>query len=117
MRLMRLLERNENLSCIRKSKSKGLNFAKVNLSRTDFFIPMAKTTLTHLWKTFITCINSLAFWAKTWQIDILGFVISEILSQMVPGQSFSNHMAYRTSNSHKSNKFEKWKLIDFFWER
>ena len=86
----------------KKSKLKA-NFAKANFE-TDFFIPEAKKTFIYLQKAFTEALILRYFdpechiWIKA---DVLGYVIGEILSQMISDhldQLFFNHVTHKNLN-------------------
>ncbi len=98
----------KNLLTVAKlTKSKKLdlpkaNFAKVNCFGTDFLTFEAKKAFIYLQKTFVEALILRHFDPKYYihiKTNVLRYAISEVLSQMILNQHFSDHVIYEGPNS------------------
>lgn len=91
--------------------SKKSNFAKTNFCETDFFTLETKRTLIYLEKSFIKTTFFYYFESECHiriETNILGYIISVILSQLTLDQHFSDHVTHKNrNNSSKVGKISK----------
>ena len=87
------------------TKPKKSDFEKTNSSGTDFLIFKAKKIFIHLQKTFTNLLILRHFDLKCHiqiETDALGYVISEILSQLTSNQYSSYHVTHKDPYVFKS---------------
>ncbi len=108
----------KNLTTAAKStKSKKPNFAKAN-SGTEFLTSGAKEVFIHLQKAFTKALILRHFDLKCHiriETDVSGYVISEVLSQMILDQRFSDHITHENLNPIFSKcEMGQWHRVAFF---
>lgn len=98
------------------TKSKKLDFTKANFSKIDFFTSRARFVFIYLWKTFIEALIIYHFHLEFHiQIimDVLGYHICGVLSQLILDQLSFNHLG-KNWNFSKYRDVDQWHLVTFF---
>ncbi len=99
----------------KKSDLPKINFVRVN-SGTDYFTLKAKKAFIYLWKAFIETLILRHFDPERYiqiEIDVPGYAIGRVLSQITSDQHSSNHVTNKDLNSPKS-KIGQWHPVAFF---